>query len=137
SALPARSRPGPGPQTICRRIGRVCPPQAYSRKPPMNIRIFAASAVACLLPVALNAQMGVPARPLPDQPFVIDTAEQGQVQVTVMKGLELPWDLAFLPNGDMLVTERPARRLRVVRGGELDPQPITGLPEIGGGGGGL
>jgi aldose sugar dehydrogenase len=80
------------------------------------------------LPVA--AQIGVPPRPLPDGPIVIDTAEQGQVRVTVMKGLEHPWDLAFLPNGDMLVTERPGR-LRVVRSGELDPRPIAGLPEIG------
>lgn len=105
----------------------------------MNIRsALAAIALVCFAPVPLLAQIGVPARPLPDAPFVIDTAEQGQVRVTVMKGLELPWDLAFLPNGDMLVTERTARRLRIVRNGVLDPQPIEGLPEIyAGGGGGL
>ena len=91
-------------------------------------------------PSLLAAQVaGVPERPLPDSPFVIDTAEAGQVRVTPMKGLELPWDLAFLPNGDMLVTERTAMRLRVVRNGVLQPQPITGLPEgmSSGGGGGL
>jgi len=102
----------------------------------MNHRIALAAAL-CLLPASLPAQIGVPPRALPDGPFVIDTAEQGPVRVTVTKGLELPWDLAFLPNGDMLVTERPARRLRIVRNGVLDPEPIAGLPEMSGGGGGL
>ncbi len=106
----------------------------------MLIRIPLAALVLCLAPQFLAAQVpGVPERPLPDGPFVIDTAEAGQVRVTVTKGLELPWDLAFLPNGDMLVTERTAMRLRLVRGGVLQAQPIAGLPEgmSSGGGGGL
>ncbi len=94
-------------------------------------------AFVCFAPMPLVAQIGVPPRPLPDGPFTIDTAEQGPVRVTVMKGLELPWDLAFLPGGDMLVTERTAGRLRIVRDGVLDPQPVGGLPEIGAGPGGL
>jgi len=109
----------------------------------MKIRLRLATVLAfvCFAPLPAAAQIGVPARPLPDGPFVIDTAEQGQVRVTVMKGLELPWDLAFLPNGDMLVTERPSQRLRLVRDPTgnpvLEPQPIAGLPAgIGGAGGG-
>ena len=55
----------------------------------------------------------------------------------VAEGLEHPWSLAFLPNGDLLVTERPGR-LRVIRQGRLDPQPVKGLPEVSTGGqGGL
>ncbi len=49
--------------------------------------------------------------------------------VTVVDGLDHPWGLAFLPNGDMLVTER-AGRLRIVRQGALDPTPIEGVPEV-------
>jgi glucose/arabinose dehydrogenase len=49
--------------------------------------------------------------------------------VPIIKGLEEPWSLAFLPNGDMLVTERPGR-LRIVRRGVLDPKPIAGVPEV-------
>jgi glucose/arabinose dehydrogenase len=90
----------------------------------------------CLLPLPLLAQIGVPPRPLPDSPFVIDTAEQGQVRVTVTKGLTLPWDLAFLPNGDMLVTERTKMQLRLVRNGAVVAQPIAGLPEMSGASGG-
>lgn len=49
--------------------------------------------------------------------------------VTVAEGLEHPWGVAFLPDGGMLVTERPGR-LRLIRQGRLDPQPIQGLPAI-------
>lgn len=41
----------------------------------------------------------------------------------VAQGLEVPWALAFLPNGDMLVTERPGR-LRLIREGEVLPAPV-------------
>lgn len=49
--------------------------------------------------------------------------------VTIAAGLDHPWSLAFLPDGAMLVTERPGR-LRVVRDGRLEPRPIEGLPRI-------
>ena len=49
--------------------------------------------------------------------------------VTVAEGLVNPWSIAFLPNGDMLVTERPGR-LRVVRNGVLRPEPVAGVPEV-------
>ena len=45
------------------------------------------------------------------------------------KELVHPWGLAFLPSGDMLVTERPGR-LRVIRNGKLEPTPISGVPEV-------
>lgn len=48
---------------------------------------------------------------------------------TVVSGLEHPWAMAWLPNGDILVTEREGR-LRVISNGEIEPQPISGLPEI-------
>jgi glucose/arabinose dehydrogenase len=47
----------------------------------------------------------------------------------VVEGLVQPWSLAFLPGGDMLVTERPGR-LRIIRQGKLQPQPVEGLPPM-------
>ena len=51
------------------------------------------------------------------------------IRVSSIKGFVYPWALAFLPNGDMLVTEQGRNTLRIVRGGVLDPTPITGLPQ--------
>ena len=47
----------------------------------------------------------------------------------IVSGLEAPWAFAWLPNGDILVTERFGT-LRVIRDGVLDPRPITGAPEV-------
>jgi len=49
--------------------------------------------------------------------------------VTLVEGLEHPWSLAFLPDGGMLVTERPGR-LRIIAHGRLEPKPIEGLPAV-------
>jgi glucose/arabinose dehydrogenase len=49
--------------------------------------------------------------------------------VTVADGLEVPWSIAWLPDGDMLVTERPGR-LRIVRDGALMPESVAGVPAV-------
>ncbi|MHA4742415.1 PQQ-dependent sugar dehydrogenase [Dyadobacter sp. MSC1_007] len=48
---------------------------------------------------------------------------------TVATGLTMPWASALLPNGDLLVTERGGK-LRLVKDGKLDPQEISGIPEV-------
>lgn len=48
---------------------------------------------------------------------------------TVAEGLEHPWGLAFLPDGRMLVTERPGRLRLIMRGGELSA-PLDGVPRV-------
>jgi glucose/arabinose dehydrogenase len=81
-------------------------------------------------PVQQREPIGVPVPPLGDGPFILDTAEQHKIRVVVVtKGLSHPWALAFLPDRSMLITERPGR-LRVVRDGKLDPQPIAGIPKV-------
>ena len=49
--------------------------------------------------------------------------------VTVAEGLVQPWSIAFVPGGDVLITERPGR-LRIVRGGKLLPTPVAGVPAV-------
>jgi glucose/arabinose dehydrogenase len=104
--------------------------------------------VQLLVPVAVLAaglvrlgaqQPTAPARDtLPDGPLIFDSASRGpsgnaiagpKFRVVPLRGLARPYALVFLPDGGLLVTER-AGRLRIVRNGVLDPEPITGLPQV-------
>ena len=74
------------------------------------------------------APKGLAGHHLPKMPVVYDTGEGQKIKVSaVTTALEYPWALAFLPDGTMLITER-AGRLRIIRNGKLDPQPIAGAP---------
>ncbi|MEN9783840.1 MAG: hypothetical protein RJA24_1183, partial [Pseudomonadota bacterium] len=50
--------------------------------------------------------------------------------VTMVRGLQNPWSIAFLPDERMLVTEREGRLRIVSKDFKLDPKPVEGLPEI-------
>jgi glucose/arabinose dehydrogenase len=68
--------------------------------------------------------------------IVASEAESFQLEPVVEAGLQEPWALAFLPDGRMLVTERPGR-LRIIEGGRLLPEAVGGMPAVYGGEGGL
>ncbi len=70
-----------------------------------------------------------PSPPLPDGPIDLDTGVQHKIRLIVPKGLNQPWSMAFLPDGAILITERPGR-LRIVRNGVLDPKSIAGVPQV-------
>jgi glucose/arabinose dehydrogenase len=78
----------------------------------MNVKHCARIAGLLLLVVghADGQSIGVPVPPLGAGPWVFDTAEQHKIRVSVVtRGLSQPWAIAFLPDGGMLVTERPGR----------------------------
>ena len=70
--------------------------------------------------VFLSAQQS----PLSDEPIVFQTADYPQMRAVVLaRGLSHPRGLSFLPNGDVLVTERSGQ-LRVIHDEVLEPKPV-------------
>ncbi|WP_375201969.1 PQQ-dependent sugar dehydrogenase [Hyphococcus sp.] len=66
------------------------------------------------------------------QETLAEPAPEGEVALNVevlADGLAYPWSIAFLPEGDILFTERDGR-LRVIRDGELVAEPVAGVPEV-------
>jgi hypothetical protein len=85
----------------------------------LSLSVFVA---AIALPTGLHGQ--------PQGKEKKQKAKQTQVRtVTIVTGLWHPWSLAWLPNGDMLVTERNGK-LRTVRDNRLDPDPVAGIPAV-------
>ncbi len=84
------------------------------------MRLFALSLVSAVALSACSSQAD--SAPAADAtPYSLELTE-------IASGLEFPWGMAFLPSGDMLVTEREGR-LRIIREGTLDPEPIAGAPQ--------
>jgi glucose/arabinose dehydrogenase len=60
---------------------------------------------------------------------VIESEKQKYFVDTLITGLEIPWGMAFLPNGDVLITERKGQ-LRIVKNGVLSEDTILGVPPV-------
>jgi hypothetical protein len=60
---------------------------------------------------------------------IFDTGTKQRIRVvTVATGLVHPWSIAFLPDGHTMLVAEQAGRLRIIRDGVLDPQPIWEAP---------
>ena len=60
---------------------------------------------------------------------IVNSQKQVFRPVIVAAGLEHPWSMAFLPDGRVLVTERPGR-LRLIVNGRLQAEPVSGVPKV-------
>ena len=68
--------------------------------------------------------------PEPAEPDSIIDTELHQIYVeNVVEGLGVPWGMAFLPDGRLLLTEREGT-IRIVETGELHEEPLSGAPEV-------
>ena len=92
-------------------------------KTPVGL-VTTALAVAILLAVSFLIATGTRGQ---EQAF---GSSAGELEVrTIARGLANPWALAFLPDGKMLVTERPGRMRIVTTEGQISP-PLKGVPEV-------
>lgn len=85
----------------------------------MDRRRFVVTATAAFLaaPAVVRAQ------------DVLKSEKANYRLVTLTRDLEQPWGMAFLPDGRILITERPGR-LRVFSDGKLEPAPLAGVPKV-------
>lgn len=79
--------------------------------------------------LAAAALIALGVAPALAQSPVLRSSEHDYRLVTVAEGLIQPWSIAFVPGGDMLVTEKPGR-LRIIRNGRLLPDPVPGVPAV-------
>jgi aldose sugar dehydrogenase len=115
---------------------------------PTRITLAVAFSIASIAPAAqvfaqsnTTPPSATPAAVIPGPVKATDPRNvplaRGIVATPVVTGLEAPWSMTFLPNGDMLVTELLGQ-LRYVRKGKLEPKAIEGVPPVATGGqGGL
>jgi glucose/arabinose dehydrogenase len=95
-------------------------------------RLAAGTAIALVIGgVAALASAPAHAQTAP-APFIVGDDPSLNVSynlTAIATGLQYPYAMNWLPDGTMLVTERPGR-LRVIRNGQLDPTPVSGLPNV-------
>ncbi len=101
---------------------------ARPSQPPAARRAWRLAPAMLAAALAATLPATSPARPPQVQAV---QGERGPLRmVTLTAGLEFPWSLAFLPDGRMLVTERPGRLRVVGRDGVVDPRRVEGLPRV-------
>jgi glucose/arabinose dehydrogenase len=92
------------------------------RRPPGTYLLLVGALAAC------RGRHPAPAHAGQQSPTPASTAGVVSAE-TVARGLEHPWGLAFLPDGRMLITERPGR-LRIVTPDGVLSAPLTGVPSV-------
>jgi glucose/arabinose dehydrogenase len=94
------------------------PNRLYSALTPWTLALALASACSRGFPEEKRSASQAPGAADPEMGYSIDT---------VATGLKTPWSIAFLPDGEMLVTEKYGG-IRLYRNRALDPRPLTGVP---------
>lgn len=84
-------------------------------------------------PFRLSVSLAVGAFFVTSQAYAVDAVfetQKGAIHVaTIAQGLTHPWAIAFLPDGNMLVTERPGMLRYITAEGQVS-QPLRGVPEV-------
>ena len=87
--------------------------------------------ISVLLLLAVSGSLLAQPFALGDGPWYYDTySPASKIKVSIIaRGIQNPWGMAFLPSGNILIAEK-AGQFRIIRNGKLDPQIVTGAPEV-------
>ena len=76
--------------------------------------------------IETEKRLGITKPPIPTE---VETQDYDLAIETFVDSLDTPWGLAFLDQHTALVTERPGR-LRLIKDGKMNTEPIAGIPEV-------
>jgi glucose/arabinose dehydrogenase len=103
--------------------------QARSRE----LIVVLAASLSTLLAVGCTTEIAssdsAPVAEIDSEALIFATEDYAIRVVTLVEGLTYPYSMTFLPDGAMLLTELEGR-MRIVRDGVLDPEPVSGVPEV-------
>lgn len=87
--------------------------------------------ISILLFMAASGSLLAQPFTLGDGPWYYDTySPASKIKVSIIaRGIQNPWGMAFLPSGNILIAEK-AGQFRIITNGKLDPQIVTGAPEV-------
>ncbi|QOI99847.1 MAG: PQQ-dependent sugar dehydrogenase [Phycisphaeraceae bacterium] len=91
----------------------------------MRTTLIAVAGIVALTPAAIGLPNDEPRATISSKP-PSEMSKIAYTVETVATGLQVPWDLAFLPDGRIFVSERPGR-VRVIKDGALLPEPALTL----------
>lgn len=87
------------------------------------------AAVVSIIAFAFACSNAAPTGVAEDQVFTTTDGKAKFRVETVAAGLEVPWGFAWLPNGDLIFTERPGR-VRIIEGGKLRAEPVFVVSDV-------
>src|SRR5690242_10036169 len=95
---------------------------------PYPFFVCAGVLLMLILVIPNHAQQAAPSQD-PTQPRIFDVSGNQKIRVVpVATGLVHPWSIAFLPDGKTMLVSEQIGRLRIIRDGILDPQPVWSAP---------
>lgn len=93
-------------------------------------KVWGAVLILSIVVVGVTFYKGSPPKSITSQPEKVSTAEDETPEAeAIAQNLEVPWALAFLPNQDILITERTGR-IRIIKDGQLLKDPVAIISDV-------
>lgn len=98
----------------------------------MNKVVLIIGILVVLLAVVVYGRRGTTveiSQPMPTMSVSNQEIKTPDIQI-IAQDLQIPWEVAFLPDGRLLLTERPGRVRLIDQNGRLKPEPVATIPDV-------